>query len=281
VIAIMTSMSSEMRISSAALSARSRLVVALDFPTADRASRLAERLQGRVGMFKIGSELFGAEGPALARYLSALGEGVFLDLKFHDIPNTVRGAAREAAHMGVRMFNVHASGGRKMMEAAREGALEARDGRSGKEPPMILAVTVLTSLTGEDLREIGIAGSPEEAVVRWARLAQSSGLDGVVASAREASFIRETCGSEFIIVTPGIRPAGSGAQDQARVSTPAEAIAAGADYLVVGRPITGAENPEAAAENVVAEIDRALRSIERPQPQESAPDSLSAPSRRA
>lgn len=270
-------MASEKHVSSGALSARSRLIVALDFPTADRAARMAERLQGRVGAFKIGSELFSAEGPVLARYLSARGEGVFLDLKFHDIPNTVRGAAREAAQMGVRMFNVHASGGRKMMQAAREGALEAADDQGAKEPPIILAVTVLTSLAGEDLGEIGIVGTPDEAVVRLARLAQASGLDGVVASAREASLIREACGPEFLIVTPGIRPAGSVSHDQARVATPAEAIHAGADYLVVGRPIAGAEDPEAAAEDVVAEIDGALRSVENPQSLRVAPQTVSAP----
>jgi orotidine-5'-phosphate decarboxylase len=247
---------------SRSLPARSRLIVALDFPSADRAARMAERLQGRVGMFKIGSELFGAEGPVLARYLAARGESVFLDLKFHDIPNTVRGAAREATELGVRMFNIHASGGRRMMEAAREGALEGRSGRDGKQSPMVLAVTVLTSLAAEDLREIGVVGAPDEAVVRWARLAQSSGLDGVIASAREASRIRQACGPEFRIVTPGIRPAASATHDQARVSTPGEAIRAGADYLVVGRPITSAEEPERAAEAIVGEIDRALRSDE-------------------
>jgi orotidine-5'-phosphate decarboxylase len=254
-------MPNKVRIPSNTLSARARLIVALDYPSADRASRVAEKLRGRVGMFKIGSELFGAEGPVLARYLAARGEAVFLDLKFHDIPNTVRGAAREATQLGVRIFNVHASGGRKMMEAAREGALEARSGKGGKKPPIILAVTLLTSLADEDLREIGIEGSPEEAVVRWARLAQSAGLDGVVASAREASLIRQACGPRFIIVTPGIRPTSALADDQARVSTPEAAIQAGADYLVVGRPITAAQEPETAAETIVAEIDRALLSV--------------------
>jgi orotidine-5'-phosphate decarboxylase len=254
-------MATQAKMTSETLSARARLIVALDLSSADRAAQMAERLRGRVGLFKIGSELFGAEGPVLARYLTARGEGVFLDLKFHDIPNTVRGAAREASQLGVRMFNVHASGGLRMMQAAREGALEARDGKSGKTRPMILAVTVLTSLTGEDLHEIGIAGSPEEVVVRWARLAQSAGLDGVVASAQEAAVVRQACGPRFVIVTPGIRPAASIPNDQARISTPEEAIRAGADYLVVGRPITAAEEPEAAAEAIVAEIDRSLLSI--------------------
>jgi orotidine-5'-phosphate decarboxylase len=237
-------------------SARSRLIVALDFPSADAASRMAEKLRGHVGMFKVGFELFSAEGPVLPRYLVARGEGVFLDLKFHDIPNTVRAAAREATHLGVGMFNVHASGGLKMMEAARDGAREAA---SGGKRPLVLAVTVLTSLAGEDLRVIGLEGSPEEIVVRLAKLAQTAGLDGVVASAREARAIRRACGPDFVIVTPGIRPASSQAQDQVRVSTPADAIGAGADYLVVGRPITGAHDPAAAADIIVAEMEQAFR----------------------
>ena|SRR5487761_273 len=234
--------------------ARERLIVALDLPSAAAALRMAERLHGHAGMFKVGMELFGAEGPALPRQLASRGERVFLDLKFHDIPNTVRAAAREAAQLGVRMINVHASGGRKMMKAAREGA---ESNGSGASRPLILAVTVLTSLAPEDLQEIGLAGSPEEAVVRLARLARSAGMDGVVASAREAAALREACGPKFVIVTPGIRPAASEAQDQARVSTPADAIRAGADYLVIGRPITGASDPAAAADAVVAEIHEA------------------------
>jgi orotidine-5'-phosphate decarboxylase len=237
-------------------SARSRLIVALDFPSTEGAVRMAETLHGHVGMFKIGSELFGAEGPALVRSLAARGEDVFLDLKFHDIPNTVRGAARAAARLGVKMINVHASGGRKMMEAARDGAREGRTRR--KTAPMVLAVTVLTSLAPEDFRDIGIQGSSEEAGVRLARLAQASGLDGVVASAREASAIRRACGAQFLIVTPGIRPAASVADDQQRISTPGQAIRAGADYLVVGRPITASADPNAAAEAILAEMSEAL-----------------------
>jgi orotidine-5'-phosphate decarboxylase len=237
--------------------ARSRLIVALDFPSAAGAARMAERLQGHVGMFKIGSELFGAEGPELARHLVARGEAVFLDLKFHDIPNTVRGAAHAAARVGAAMFNVHASGGRKMMEAARDGAIEGHAGQGGNTRPIVLAVTVLTSLSQTDLGEIGVSGRPEDAVIRLARLAQTSGLDGVVASAQEAALIRKACGPAFVIVTPGIRPLASLAHDQARVSTPGDAIRAGADYLVVGRPITGAPEPEAAADAIVAEIEEA------------------------
>ncbi|MGH9451591.1 MAG: orotidine-5'-phosphate decarboxylase [Terriglobia bacterium] len=236
--------------------ARSRLIVALDLPTADAAARMAERLQYHVGMFKVGFELFSAEGPVLPRYLAARGQGVFLDLKFHDIPNTVRAASREAAALGVSMFNVHASGGRKMMEAAREGA-HAGCAEAGGKPPLVLAVTVLTSLSSADLLELGVTGSPEDVVVRLALLAKSAGLDGVVASAQEAAAIRAACGPDFTIVTPGIRPAASAAQDQARVATPAGAIRAGADYLVVGRPITAAPGPEAAADAITAEIEQA------------------------
>jgi len=244
---------------------RDKLIVALDLPTGDAATRMAERLQGHVGMFKVGSELFTAEGPVPVRYLVATGHRVFLDLKFHDIPNTVRAAAREAAQLGVSMVNVHASGGRKMMEAALEGARSALatvwanpgppQGPPQQFGPKVLAVTILTSLEIQDLEELGISGTPMEAVVRLARLAQSAGLDGVVASAREISAIRQACGPEFLIVTPGIRPVSAATNDQARIATPASAIAAGADYLVVGRPITGAPDPAAAADAIVAEME--------------------------
>jgi orotidine-5'-phosphate decarboxylase len=284
---------------------RDKLIVALDLPSGNAATRMAERLKGHVGMFKVGSELFTAEGPVVVRYLVTTGHRVFLDLKFHDIPNTVRAAAREAAELGVSMVNVHASGGRKMMEAALEGArslagegrgrqnrpaaqslLAAGRGPALPDPPMgnagrpqgpplqtgpkVLAVTVLTSLESQDLEELGISGTPVEAVIRLARLAQSAGLDGVVASAREISALRQACGPDFLIVTPGIRPASArqsvsrgmpggaaAADDQARVATPASAIAAGADYLVVGRPITGAPDAVAAADAMVAEMEAA------------------------
>jgi orotidine-5'-phosphate decarboxylase len=208
-------------------------------------------------MFKVGSELFTAEGPVLARYLVVLGEKVFLDLKFHDIPNTVRAAAREAAELGVSMFNVHASGGHKMMEAAREGVRSATVERGDAKRPLVLAVTVLTSLSNDDLDELGVAGTPEDAVVRLARLAQRAGLDGVVASPREIAALRRACGPRFVIVTPGIRPAATASNDQARIATPASAIQAGADYLVVGRPITEAPDPVAAAEAISNEMEKA------------------------
>ena len=257
------------------MTTRDKLIVALDLPTGDAATRMAEKLQGHVGLFKVGSELFTAEGPVPVRYLVATGHKVFLDLKFHDIPNTVRAAVHEAAELGVSMVNVHASGGRKMMEAAIEGACFALhhpvQGSAGsvagnEARPKVLAVTILTSLEMRDLEEVGITGTSTEAVIRLARLAQSAGLDGVVASAREISALRQACGPDFLIVTPGIRPASapqravqdsSPADDQARIATPANAIAAGADYLVVGRPITGAPDPVAAADAIVAEMEKA------------------------
>ncbi len=233
--------------------ARDRLIVALDVSSAAEAVRMAEKLRGHVGLFKVGSQLFTAEGPVLVRHLAALGEKVFLDLKFHDIPNTVRGSAREAAQMGVTMLNVHASGGRKMMEAALEGAHE---GRSGRDRPLVLAVTVLTSLGSDDLATIGVNGSPEAAAIRLACLAQRAGLDGVVASPQETAAIRRACGLDFLVVTPGIRPATAVPDDQTRITTPEQAIRAGADYLVVGRPISAAADPAAAADAIVAEIEK-------------------------
>jgi orotidine-5'-phosphate decarboxylase len=245
---------------------REKLIVALDLPNGNAATRMAEKLQGHAGMFKVGSELFTAEGPVTVRYLVTTGQNVFLDLKFHDIPNTVRAAAREAAELGVSMVNVHASGGRKMMEAALEGARCAGAGAGNGARTRVLAVTILTSLESQDLQDLGILGTPVEAVVRLARLAQSAGLDGVVASPREITAIRQACGSGFLIVTPGIRPASAlhhpvqgpaATDDQVRIATPASAIAAGADYLVVGRPITGAPDPAAAADAIVLEMDKA------------------------
>ena len=239
------------------MSAREKLIVALDFPSAQAAALVAEKLRGHVGMFKVGLELFTAEGPVLARYLVAKGDKVFLDLKFHDIPNTVRAAARQVAQLGVSILNVHASGGRRMMEAAREGAEEGAR-RIGRPRPLVVAVTVLTSLGDNDLGEIGVAGGAEEAVIRLAQLARDAGLDGVVASPREVAALRGELGRDFVIVTPGVRPAAAAAGDQVRVATPAAAVQAGADYLVVGRPITSAPDPVKAADTLVAEMERAL-----------------------
>ena len=242
-----------------AMNAREQLIVALDVETADAGARLAETLRGRVGMFKVGSEVFTAEGPLLARHLITSGYKVFLDLKFHDIPNTVKSAAREAARMGASIFTVHALGGRAMMQAALEGA---RDGaqRSGNQRPIVVGVTVLTSMSEPDLDELGIRGGPEESVIRLAKLAQAAGLDGVVASAKEIALIRRACGPKFTIITPGIRMPAAATQDQARVATPGAAIQAGASYLVVGRPITQAPDPVAAAQEIVNDMEKAAAS---------------------
>ena len=240
------------------LHARDRLIVALDFSSAAAAVPMAERLRGHVGLFKVGSQLFTAEGPLVARHLAAAGDRIFLDLKFHDIPNTVREAARQAAEMGVTMFSVHASGGPRMMEAALEGAHQMG---SGRDRPRILAVTVLTSLGRKDLVEIGVTSDPETAVIRLACVAQRAGLDGVVASPHEIGAIRRACGPGLVVVTPGVRPADAATNDQARTATPQAAIRAGADYLVVGRPITGNHHPVAAADAVVAEMEKAASGV--------------------
>lgn len=232
---------------------RDRLIVALDVDTLDAALGLVERLEGLVTRFKIGSQLFTAAGPAAVEAVRKRGGEVFLDLKYHDIPNTVAGAAREAARLGVFMFNVHASGGRAMMRAAAEGATAASG--SGSRRPLVIAVTVLTSLDRAALsRELGIASSVEGHVLHLCRLAHDAGLDGCVASPNEIRVIRNQLGAEWVIVTPGVRPAGSGADDQSRIASPQAAARAGAHYLVVGRPITAAADPVKAAQAILAEI---------------------------
>ena len=241
-----------------AMPTKEKIIVALDVPSAEAAWRVAEKLHGHVGMFKVGSEVFTAEGPVTARNLVAAGERVFLDLKFHDIPNTVRAAAHQAGMLGVSLLTVHSSGGRKMMEAAVEGVRAAAQARGTAQPTRVVAVTALTSLGAEDLAEVGFEGSPEEVVTRLARLAQAAGVDGVVASPREIAAIRGACGPNFLIVTPGIRPAAGSTDDQARTATPESAIRAGADYLVIGRPITGAADPAAAADAIAAEMEKAV-----------------------
>jgi orotidine-5'-phosphate decarboxylase len=225
---------------------RDRLIVALDVPQADAARTLVDRLSGAVGMFKVGSQLFTAAGPDLVHEIVAGGGKVFLDLKFHDIPNTVAGAVASAARLGVSLVDVHGLGGRAMIEAA-VGALPAMGTR-------LLAITVLTSHDEESLGEVGVNGSMAESVRRLAVLAKEAGADGVVASPHEVALIRGACGSGFLIVTPGIRPAGAAPGDQVRAATPAAALAAGADYLVVGRPITEAADPRAAADAIVREL---------------------------
>jgi orotidine-5'-phosphate decarboxylase len=253
------------------------ILVALDVESAARAVELANQLRGSVGGYKIGNQLFTAAGPAMVRELTSRGDRVFLDLKFHDIPNTVAGAVQSAVATGAWMVNVHASGGSEMMKAAADAAARSAEAL-GRPKPLIIGVTVLTSMTGATLREIGVQRPMIEQVVHLARLAQSSGLDGVVASPQETRAIRDACGNDFQIVTPGIRPlrpfdklevAPSGVEgrhgsgqapdqqgkdDQARTLTPAEAIAAGATYLVIGRPITSAPNPRDAAERIAATL---------------------------
>jgi orotidine-5'-phosphate decarboxylase len=229
-----------------------RVVIALDYASAQPALELARQLDPQKCRLKVGKELFTSAGPDLVRTLTGMGFGVFLDLKFHDIPNTVAAACRAAAGLGVWMVNVHASGGEKMLRAARE-AIDA-SAPDAAQRPLLIAVTVLTSMTREDLAGIGLDVAPRRQALRLARLAAACGLDGVVCSALEATEIKAACGVDFRCVTPGIRPAGSDAGDQARVMTPAQAIAAGADDLVIGRPITAAADPAAALAGIVAEI---------------------------
>jgi len=237
-----------------------RLLVALDVDSIDHARRLSDALRGSVGGFKIGSQLFTSVGPAIVEELAGKGDRVFVDLKFHDIPNTVAGAVAAAARAGAWMVNVHAAGGSAMMRAARDAARDEAS-RTGRSAPLVIAVTVLTSLDDATLTEIGIRESADRHVEHLAALAHSAGLDGVVASAREIAAIRRRCGPAFAIVTPGIRSrasAGEQEDDQRRTMTAGEAIAAGATYLVVGRPIIGAADPRAAAERIASEC-RSLR----------------------
>ena len=230
-----------------------RILVALDVDSRDKALALADTLRGTVAGYKIGKQLFTAEGPDVVRALTARGDRVFLDLKFHDIPNTVAGAVRSAMLTGAWMVNVHASGGSAMMRAAAQAAHDTA-AKTGAPRPLVIGVTVLTSMDEAALAEVGTTRRVMEQVVHLARLAQAAGLDGVVASPKEIAAIRAACGPDFHIVTPGIRPAGqAGTDDQARTLTPAEAVAAGATYLVIGRPITAAGDPRAAAEAIAAE----------------------------
>ena len=229
-----------------------QLLVALDVDTAAAARALADRLRGAVGGFKIGKQLFTSVGPSLVEELVARGDRVFLDLKYHDIPNTVAGAVAAATRHGVWMLNVHASGGSAMMRAARAAADDAA-AQAGRKPPLLLGVTLLTSLNPQTLAEIGISHPVAEQVGRLAALADASGLDGVVASAQEIELIRHRCRAGFAIVTPGIRSATDAKADQSRTMSAIEALSAGATYLVVGRPITGAPDPRAAAEQMAAE----------------------------
>ena len=227
----------------------SRIIVALDFDDARAANALVSELDPQRCKLKVGKELFVRTGPGQVRRLVDAGFDVFLDLKFHDIPNTVAGACRAAADLGVWMVNVHAAGGRAMLEAARQ-AIPVAPG-----VPHLIGVTVLTSLNGDGLAETGVVSSPAAQVTRLASLSQACGLDGVVCSARECTDIRSHCGDSFVLVTPGIRPAGTAAGDQNRVVTPAAALVAGSNYLVIGRPITAAPQPMQAISQIDAELD--------------------------
>ena len=227
---------------------RQRLIVALDVSTGEAARRIVAAVGDSALAYKVGMQLYTAEGPAVVRELVGSGRRVFLDLKYHDIPNTVGAAVREAAQLGVTMLTVHAAGGGKMLRRAAEAAEKVNP------KLLILAVTVLTSLNDEDLGMLGVRGTVSDHVLRLAALALANGCKGIVASARECEALREEFGHEFVIVTPGVRPAGSGHDDQARVVTPAEAIAAGASYIVVGRPITDAKDPAAEARAILGQL---------------------------
>ena len=226
-----------------------RIIVALDYPEAASALDLVERLEPALCRLKVGKELFTSAGPQLVEQLMQRGFQVFLDLKFHDIPNTTAHACKAAAALGVWMVNVHALGGRKMMEAAYEAVAQAA------RPPKLIAVTVLTSMARQDLAEIGVTGTPAEIVLRLALLARESGLDGVVCSAQEAPMLRQRLPKEFCLVTPGIRLADAAADDQSRIMTPRAALEYGSSYLVIGRPITKADDPLLALQNIYKDIE--------------------------
>ncbi len=231
-----------------------RIIIALDVQTKEEGIALVGRLKD-ARTFKVGLELFTAEGPAMFRKLKVLRKDVFLDLKLHDIPNTVAGAVRSACRLGVQMMTLHTSGGREMMVRAAEAAKTAAEVGRGPRP-MLLGVTVLTSLKGADLEEVGMSSDVASQVLRLAGLAKAAGLDGVVCSPQEIEALRREFGRELVIVTPGIRPVWAAAQDQKRIMTPAEAVAKGADYLVIGRPVTAAPSPNEAFLRIVEELDQ-------------------------
>ncbi|NGZ73903.1 orotidine-5'-phosphate decarboxylase [Saccharibacillus alkalitolerans] len=240
-----------------------RLMVALDYPDAEAARGLIRQLEGIPCYMKVGMQLYYQAGPEFVRELKSLGYSVFLDLKMHDIPNTVKGGANSIAKLGVDMFNVHAAGGVKMMESAIQGVEEALASDASLNRPLVIAVTQLTSTDQETMNgEIGIPGSVEKTVVRYAKLAAGAGLDGVVASPLEAEKIKAACGNGFRTVTPGIRPAGSAADDQSRTKTPGQAIAGGSDYIVVGRPITASADPREAAQRILEEMGQGRNAAE-------------------
>jgi len=231
-----------------------RVIVALDHPKLEPALAIADSIGSRVGMLKVGLELFNSAGPQAISELRRRGASVFYDSKFSDIPNTVAGAAAAAARLGVAMFNVHTLGGMRMMAAAKDASERAAE-EVGLDPPLVIGVTIVTSLGDEGVRrELGIPEGAGEAAVRLAKLAKEAGLDGVVASVYETLEIKQACGRDFVVVTPGIRPSWATVDDQARVATPRDALVAGSDYLVIGRPVTQAEDPVEALERIIGEM---------------------------
>ena len=238
------------------MEAKERIILALDVDSREKALALGRQLKDYVGAFKIGMELYNVCGPSIVEEFQKMGAKVFVDLKFHDIPNTVASASRVITRLGAWMFNVHASGGQEMMKKAVEAAQEEA-AALGREKPLVLAVTVLTSMNLQQLREeVGIdAGQVEDVVVRWAEMAQKCGMDGVVCSSKEAAVLRKACGPDFRLITPGIRPAWAAADDQKRITTPKQAVELGSDYMVIGRPITKAENPVEAAQKIIKELE--------------------------
>lgn len=238
------------------MEARDRIVLALDVDSREKALSLVKELAGHVGVFKVGMQLFNSTGPSIVREINALGGRVFVDLKFHDIPNTVAAAGRVMTRLGCYMFNVHAAGGREMMQAlVQDVRTEAQ--KLGTEEPLTLAVTVLTSINQDQLENDMFVKDMEvkDLVVKWALMAKESGISGVVCSPQEITAIRQACGPDFKIVTPGIRPAWSEANDQKRITTPRQALDMGADYMVIGRPIVKADSPSAAAQKIINELE--------------------------
>lgn len=238
------------------LQAKDRIILALDVDTEKDALKLAEQLSAHVGAFKVGMQLFNSAGPQIVDEIHRLGGQVFVDLKFHDIPNTVAAAGRVVTRLGCLMFNVHAAGGREMMKAVADASREEA-AKLASTPPITLAVTVLTSIGQQELEdEMLIPGIPvEDVVVKWAKMARDCGISGVVCSPKEISAIRNACGPDFKIVTPGIRPLWAAANDQKRITTPRDALDLGADYMVIGRPITHAEDPVQAAKRIIEELE--------------------------
>jgi orotidine-5'-phosphate decarboxylase len=238
------------------MQAKDRIVLALDVDSQEQALTLVKELAQDVGVFKVGMQLFNSAGPDIVRQINELGGRVFVDLKFHDIPNTVAAAGRVMARLNAFMFNVHAAGGKEMM-AQVVADVKDEASRLGIDPPKILAVTVLTSISQQQLEEeMLISGwDVKDVVVKWAQMAQEAGIDGVVCSPREITAIREACGSDFLIVTPGIRPAWSEKNDQKRITTPRQALEMGTDYMVIGRPIVKAENQRQAARKIIEELE--------------------------